>query len=150
MIDDLTDEVVGLKVLVVTAVERLDTMRDAADAGAHGCLSKRAGRGELRDAIITVFGGGTVFGSTAGPGRERNAQLSSSTPLAGLRRQLTPRERQVLALVALGKTDKEVAEHLSLSHRTVQNHLAAVRRKTGMRRRTEMASWAIQHGSADR
>ncbi len=49
---------------MLTAIEKLDTMRDAAAAGARGYLTKRVGPYELRDAIVTVFGGGTVFDSS--------------------------------------------------------------------------------------
>ncbi len=149
LIEHLTNDSSGLKVLVVTAIEKLDTMWDAAEAGARGYLSKSVSGGELRGAIITVFGGGTVFGFSAGAHPALSSPRRSSVETADFKRLLTARERQVLTLVAHGKTDREVAEHLALSHRTVQNHLAAVRRKTGMRRRTEMASWAVLHISAE-
>jgi DNA-binding NarL/FixJ family response regulator len=134
----------GPAVIVLTAIEKLDTMRAAAAAGARGYLTKRVGPGELRDAIVTVFGGGMVFDSSAGdrsPGRRR---LSPVEPPAS-RPLFTARERQVLALVARGHTDREVAERLSLSVRTIHNHLASVRRKTGLGRRSELASWAVRH-----
>lgn len=135
----------GPPVLVMTAIEKLDTMQDAAAAGARGYLTKRVRPGELRDAIITVHGGGTVFSwSTA-------ADLSSDSPqvspvrTAATHPLLTSREREVLGLVGQGHTDKEIAERLSLSVRTVHSHLTAVRGKTGLRRRSELASWAIRH-----
>jgi DNA-binding NarL/FixJ family response regulator len=135
----------GPPVLVLTAIEKLDTMRDAAAAGARGYLTKRVGPGELRDAIVTVFGGGTVFDSSTAADLSRDyPQIAPAEP-ATSERLLTAREREVLALVARGHTDKEVAERLSLSVRTVNNHLTAVRRKTGLRRRSQLASWAIRH-----
>ena len=135
----------GPPVLVLTAIEKLDTMRNAAAAGARGYLTKRVGSGELRDAIVTVFGGGTVFDSSTAADLSRDyPQISPAEP-ATSEPVLTAREREVLALVARGHTDKEVAERLSLSVRTVQSHLVAVRRKTGLRRRSELASWAIRH-----
>jgi DNA-binding NarL/FixJ family response regulator len=135
----------GPSVLVLTAIEKLDTMRDAASAGARGYLSKRVGPRELRDAIVTVFGGGTVFDPSAADDRSGAQTGLSSVETPASRPLLTARERQVLALVARGHTDREAAERLSLSVRTVQNHLAAVRRKTGLRRRAELASWAVRH-----
>lgn len=134
----------GPAVLVLTAIEKLDTMRDAASAGARGYLTKRVGPRELRDAIVTVFGGGTVFNSSADDRLPAQVRVSPVEAPAS-RPLLTTRERQVLALVAHGHTDKEAAERLSLSVRTVQNHLAAVRRKTGLRRRSELVSWAVRH-----
>lgn len=145
LIGRLGAEVEGVAVLVLTAIEKIDTMRDAAAAGARGYLTKRVRPHDLRDAIVTVFGGGTVFDHSTTEDLLRNyPQISPGGP-ATAHRLLTPRERQVLALVAQGHTDKEVAEMLSLSVRTVQNHLTAVRRKTGMRRRSELASWATRH-----
>jgi DNA-binding NarL/FixJ family response regulator len=134
----------GPAVLVLTAIEKLDTMRDAASAGARGYLTKRVGPRELRDAIVTVFGGGTVFNSSADDRLPAQVRVSPVEAPAS-RPLLTTRERQVLALVARGHTDKEAAERLSLSVRTVQNHLAAVRGKTGLRRRSELVSWAVRH-----
>jgi DNA-binding NarL/FixJ family response regulator len=145
LIERLSAEDEGPSVLVLTAIEKLDTRRDAVAAGARGYLTKRVGPRVLRDAIVTVHGGGTVFDSSAAddPSRSQAGLAPVETPAS--RPLLTPRERQVLALVVRGHTDREAAERLSLSVRTVQNHLAAVRRKTGLHRRSELASWAVRH-----
>jgi DNA-binding NarL/FixJ family response regulator len=135
----------GPPVLVMTAIEKLDTMRDAAAAGARGYLTKRTRPRELRDAIVTVHGGGTVFGPSAAADLASDYPEISPTDTAAGQPLLSAREREVLGLVGQGHTDNEVAERLSLSVRTVQNHLDAIRRKTGLRRRTELASWAIRH-----
>ena len=145
LIERLAADGQGTPVLVMTAIEKLDTMRDAAAAGARGYLTKRVRAGELRDAIVTVHGGGTVFDSSAAADLASEYPEISPTETATARPLLSAREREVLGLVGQGHTDKEVAERLSLSIRTVQNHLDAVRRKTGLRRRTELASWAIRH-----
>lgn len=129
--------------LVISAVEKPDAIREAAAAGARGYLSKRTGPSELRDAIVTAYGGGLVFDRVldGAPLRRSQGRIRAASPDP----RLTEREREVLALVARGATDREVAERLALSVRTVQNHLAAVRRKTGLRRRSKLASWAITH-----
>jgi DNA-binding NarL/FixJ family response regulator len=145
LIERLRAEVEGLAILVVTAIEKIDTMRDAAAAGARGYLTKRISAGELRDAIVTVFGGGTVFDFSAAADLSSDYPQISPGKRATAQPLLTAREREVLAFVARGHTDKEVAERLSLSVRTVHSHLTAVRRKTGLRRRSELASWAIRH-----
>ncbi len=145
LIERLASEPQAPPVLVITAIEKLDTMNDAAAAGARGYLTKRVRAGELRDAIVTVHGGGTVFGASTSADLASDFPEISPTETATARPFLTTRQREVLGLVGQGHTDKEVAERLSLSIRTVQNHLAAVRRKTGLTRRTELASWAIRH-----
>jgi DNA-binding CsgD family transcriptional regulator len=61
---------------------------------------------------------------------------------------LSRREHDVVRLVARGHTDAEVGAALFLSRRTVQNHLARIREKTGLRRRAEIARWATERGWA--
>jgi DNA-binding NarL/FixJ family response regulator len=139
------DDPRGPAVLVLTEIEKLDTMRQAAAAGARGYLTKRIGSRELREAIVTVFGGGTVFDYSAAADLAREFPEISPVGRGSSEPVLTPRERQVLAFVVRGHTDGEIAGRLSLSIRTVQNHLSAVRRKTGLRRRTELASWATEY-----
>ena len=67
--------------------------------------------------------------------------LSRPQPVHGL----TPRELEVLRLVAMGYTDRQIAEEIYVSPRTVQNHLARIRDKTGLRRRSELTRWAVVH-----
>ena len=59
---------------------------------------------------------------------------------------LTPREREILALVAQGKTRSEVAEYLSISPRTVEVHRANVLRKLGLHNQTDLVRYAMKHG----
>ena len=66
-----------------------------------------------------------------------------------MRALLGPRELEVLRGVAEGKTDIEIGEVLFISPRTVQNHLTRIREKTGLRRRSELTRWAVEHGLAD-
>jgi DNA-binding NarL/FixJ family response regulator len=92
--------------------------------------------------VITVHSGGTVIDT------ELAAQLFRSDWRAGsdeIRPMLTGRERQVMRLVAEGLTDKEIADSLYVSPRTVQNQLSSIRRKTGLGRRSELAHWAATH-----
>ena len=62
-----------------------------------------------------------------------------------VRSKLTATEHEVLRLVAQGLTDKQIAEKIYVSPRTVQNHLARIRDKTDLRRRSELARWAVLH-----
>ena len=67
---------------------------------------------------------------------------------SGIRPLLGDREHEVLRLLARGHTDKEIAAQIYISPRTVQNHLTRIREKTGLRRRSELARWAVEHAIA--
>jgi DNA-binding NarL/FixJ family response regulator len=145
LIERLVTEVEGVAVLVLTAIEKLDTIRAAAAAGASGYLTKRVRSRELHDAIVTVYGGGQVFEFSTPADLSHDYPQITPAARASSPQLLTAREREVLALVMRGHTDREIASLLTVSVRTVQNHLASVRRKTGFRRRSELASWAVRH-----
>lgn len=145
LIRDLLAEVASVRILVVTAIEKVGTIREVKEAGAAGYVTKRIAARDLRGAILTVRGGGTAF-DLAGEADLLDVYPEISpdeTP--NLRELLTSRQLQVLALVAEGASDVEVATRLSLSPRTVQNHLAAIRAKTGLKRRSQLANWALKH-----
>jgi DNA-binding NarL/FixJ family response regulator len=63
---------------------------------------------------------------------------------------LTPREREIAALVAEGLTNAEIAERLTLTPGTVGNHLGHILRTLGVRNRVQVAVWAVEHGLRDR
>jgi DNA-binding NarL/FixJ family response regulator len=71
---------------------------------------------------------------------------STRTRQAGPRLALTPREREVLALLAEGERDVDIARALTISVRTVRSHLDRIREKTGQRRRSELTRLAIGEG----
>jgi len=141
----LRAELPGTRVLVVTASEKAETLLEAVAAGAAGYLTKRASGPELRHAVITVHGGGSVITPTLARHLLREySQVSRGQPLS-VRPLLARREHEVLCLLAQGRTDREIGTELYISPRTVQNHLTRIREKTGKRRRSELARWAVEH-----
>jgi DNA-binding NarL/FixJ family response regulator len=147
LIRDLLAEAPTVNVLVLTAIEKIDTVREVSEAGAAGYVTKRVTPANLRRAILTIRGGGTTFDSAESADLlESHPEISPEELPAGTER-LTSRQTEVLALVAAGASDAEIAARLSLSHRTVENHLAAIRAKTGLKRRSQLANWAIKHAS---
>jgi DNA-binding NarL/FixJ family response regulator len=115
-------------VLVLTMVDDDDTVTAALRVGARGYLLKGAVQEEVLAALRTVAGCGVVFGAGA-----------AQRVLSGDRRigDLTPRESEVLALVADGRSNTEIARALGLSVKTVQNHVSNVLAKLQLRDRTQ-------------
>jgi DNA-binding NarL/FixJ family response regulator len=144
VLDKLRASRPNIRVLVITASEQANTLLDAIAAGAAGYLSKRISGEELRQAVITAHGGGSVitpslachllkeYSSTI------RGEQSAAKPLQG-------RELEIMRLVVQGKTDAEIGQELFISARTVQSNLTRIRVKTGLRRRSELTRWAVEH-----
>jgi DNA-binding NarL/FixJ family response regulator len=140
----IREELPNVRVLVMTASERHETLVQAVGAGAAGYITKRSDVGELCQAVSTVHGGGAAV-SPALTAHLLRAFSSGNEPASRSRAQLGQRELEVLRLVADGMTDDEISRRLYISARTVQAHLARVRDKTGVRRRSQLARWATEH-----
>jgi len=133
------------RVIVMTASEKAEMVLAAVSGGAAGYITKRTTRRELCDAVITVHGGGSVIAPHLAGHLLRQYQKASRGDADDLRNALSAREQEVLRLVAQGLTDHEIAAQIYVSPRTVQNHLARIRDKTGLRRRSELTRWAVVH-----
>ena len=134
------------RVLVLSASDERDDVLEAVKAGATGYLVKSASKVELADAVRATGEGRAVFtpglaGLVLGEHR-RMAKAPGADPAAGL----TERETEILRYVAKGLTAKQIAERLTLSHRTVENHVQATFRKLQVANRVEAARYAIEHG----
>ena len=145
LLEWLTVELPETRVLVVTASEKADTLLQAVSAGAAGYITKRATRAELVDAVITVYGGGSVIAPRLAAELLRDYARMARHGDGSRHMLLSPREREILRLVSQGLTDKEIADRLFVSPRTVQNQLGSIRSKTGGGRRSELARWAVEH-----
>ena len=141
----LRDEIPEARVLVVSASEKAETLLEAVSAGVAGYVTKRVSGRELRHAVITVHGGGSVIAPALAGHLLRAYSRASTGESPEVRSKLTATEHEVLRLVAQGLTDKQIAEQIYVSPRTVQNHLARIRDKTDLRRRSELARWAVLH-----
>ena len=133
----------GHKVLVVSAHAEQPEVLGAMQAGAKGFLSKDVDADELLIAIKTVAGGGAyVSAVVAGMIMKDNADR----PAVGVDAELSPREEQVLRLVAAGERDVDIALILGIGVRTVRGYLDRIRDKTGERRRPGLVKEAIRRG----
>jgi DNA-binding NarL/FixJ family response regulator len=114
---------------------------DALRAGAAGYVLKRQADAELIDAIHAVASGQS-FVSTVRDGALESLGDEPNDPL-------TPRELEVVKLIAEAYTNKQIAEMLKLSEKTVESHRANVLSKLGMRDRVELVRYAIRRGLID-
>jgi DNA-binding NarL/FixJ family response regulator len=132
----------GFVVLVLSAHGTRSDVLAAMAAGASGYLTKDADIDEIHRAVRQVAAGNTYVSPTLA------AYLldSSRTRYAAVQLPLSDRERQVLALLADGRRDQDIANTLSISVRTVRSHLDRIREKTGRRRRPELTRLAIEKG----
>ncbi len=149
----VTAEVVAqqpdVRVLILSASGEQKDVLEAVKAGASGYLVKSASRAELLDAVERVGEGDTVFTpGLAGLVLGEYRRLSE-TPAQADSPELTPRETEVLRLVAKGMSYKQIADQLVLSHRTVQNHVQNTLRKLQLHNRVQLARYAIERGLDD-
>lgn len=145
LLERLRTELPDVRAIVITATEKAEPLLDSVAAGAAGYLTKRASAEELRQAVMTVHGGGSVIAPQLAPHLLRAYSRASAGESPEVRSKLTSTEHEVLRLVAQGLTDIQISRRLHVSPRTVQNHLGSVRLKTGLRRRSELARWAVLH-----
>jgi DNA-binding CsgD family transcriptional regulator len=95
--------------------------------------------------VPTFHGGGSVIDPALTGHLMSDVSRARRTARYGLQQRLTATELEVLRLLTQGLTDREVAQRLFVSPRTVQNHLARVREQSNTRRRSELARWAVIH-----
>jgi DNA-binding NarL/FixJ family response regulator len=134
------------RVLVLSASGETADVLEAVKAGASGYLLKSATAVELEAAVRRTAAGEAVFSpGLAGLllGEYRRTQDDTAAP------HLTPRETEVLRLVAKGLTARQVAERLGLSHRTVENHVQNTLTKLALHNRVQLARYALERGLAE-
>ena len=125
-------------VVVLTMFDDDDSVVAALRAGAHGYLLKGASHEQIRRAVHAAADGEAIFG--AGLAARVPAYLA---PAPAGPETLTARERELVALVAQGRTDAQIAAQLYISIRTVRTHLDRIRDKTGCRRRADLTRLAL-------
>ena len=136
----------GVKVLVLSASGEQADVLEAVKAGATGYLLKSSSTAELLEAVRRTAVGEAVFTSgLAGLvlGEYRRTAADAGAPT------LTPRETEVLRLVAKGLTARQVAERLVLSHRTVENHVQNTLTKLALHNRSQLVRYALEQGLAE-
>lgn len=133
----------GIAVLVLTMSDDDDTVLSAMRAGARGYLVKGADQEEIDRAIRAVVAGEAIFSAAVAL---RVLDQFSQRPITAPFPQLTSRERDVLELVAQGRRNAAIASELSLSPKTVANHLSSIFGKLSVDGRSEAIVRAREEG----
>ncbi|RDZ28774.1 response regulator transcription factor [Lysobacter silvisoli] len=127
----------GVAVVVVSANDDPRVVRRALDHGAAGYLPKSAGLDELRDAIRAVLACEQWLPASLRGAVARTDSASGDADLAARLASLSPQQFRVLALVADGLLNKQIADRLDVQERTVKAHLSAIFDRLGVRNRTQ-------------
>ena len=133
------------RVLMLSMHNEPEIVCAALAAGAHGYLLKDCAAGELLDGIATVLRGETFISRQIAGVVVRNMlkQQSSTTPAAS---RLSPRETQILTMLARGKNNKEIAWDLQISVKTVETHRQQLTRKLNLFSIADLTRYAIRTG----
>src|SRR6266536_2207748 len=139
---DIRSTLPSVRCLILTSYDDEDAVFAAVMAGASGYLLKQIRGTSLVDAIRQVAAGKSLLDPAV---TERLLiRLREGTPRDERLASLTDREREILALIADGLTNKEIGERLFLAEKTVKNYVSALLTKLGMQRRTQAAVYGAQ------
>jgi DNA-binding NarL/FixJ family response regulator len=143
----LTQSMPDVRVLILSMHDQSEYVLEAVRAGATGYVLKDTGPAELRDAVRAVHAGSEFFSPAVA------SRLSAAVrgeleqeQRRGRLGQLTVRERDVLVLVADGRTNKEIGAELGISPRTVETHRESIVRKLGIKTVAGLTRFAIESG----
>jgi two-component system, NarL family, response regulator NreC len=128
------------QIVVLTMQEDPAFARAALRAGALGYVLKDAADDELMNAVVLAAGGESYLNPQFG------ARLAAQPPEDSRPDNLSPRETEVLTLIALGHTNTEIAASLGVSVRTVESHRAHIQQKIGLTNRAELVGYARERG----
>lgn len=132
-----------IKIIALTSFKDQESVHNALKAGAIGYLLKNASAEELAQAIRAAHAGQATLAPEATQALVQVARsLKDDTQL---KQNLTPREKEVLALIVAGKSNPEIAEELVVSLSTVKYHVSGILGKLNVKSRAEAVAVAVQH-----
>jgi len=136
-----------IRVLVLTLHDSDQMIREVLDAGARGFLLKSDAARDLISAVQALRRDNTYFTSRVAEMVLEGylKPLTKAVPLAPLRNRLTPREREVVQLIAEGKSTKEVAVALQLSVKTAETHRSNIMRKLELHSVSDLVLYAVRN-----
>jgi two-component system nitrate/nitrite response regulator NarL len=128
------------RVVVLSAYDDVTSIRQALDAGADGFISKRVSAAELADCLEDSFAGRSAFDRQSALRAVDALRSRADAPL------LSPREQEVLALIADGRTSDQIGAELFIAATTVKTHVASILRKLAASDRSSAVARAFRHG----
>ena len=145
----ITTRLPDTKIVMLTSYAEDELLFSAIRAGAVGYVLKQIGSTELIRAIEAASKGEATLDPSLTQRVFNEVRRSIQNEEKAAFTDLTPQEMQVLALIAEGKTNREIAEALFLSEGTVRNYFSSVLSKLGVSNRAEAAAYAVQHHLKD-
>lgn len=139
LVADLRESAPETQIVLLTMERDLTLARRALDDGALGYLFKDAAHLELIEAVRAAAEGRQYLPAAVAAGLAKSKESGESQPLS-------PRETEVLRLMALGHTNREIGEQLDLSIRTVETHRSHIQQKLGLSSRPELTRYALDRG----
>jgi len=137
-----------VRVLVFSGYQNPTLVRELLQAGAHGFVEKSAPLSELQKGIEIVASGGSYFGPEVAQ-LLRDAVMNPGDAYGRSLQVLTPREREILQLIAESHSTKEVANKLDISVKTAENHRTNLMKKLDLHDVASLTRFAIQNGLID-
>lgn len=137
---------VNARIIVLSARDDRDAVFTAMNAGARGYIAKNVTSQQLLTAVELVARGGTALGGSVRDAFSDGLRGLDYSPgdCARLEHDLSQRELQVLRLLATPRSPAEMARHLSLSQKTIHNHISSLYRKLGVRSRPEAVGKGVE------
>lgn len=139
----------NIKVLILSMHSESSYIVKALDAGANGYLLKDAGSAEMINAIRTVYGGATYYSQQVSTILVQHITQGTQPKTSKSGISLTPREIEILKLIADEHSNPEIAEKLFISIRTVDTHRRNLLEKLGVKNTAGLVRYALAHGIAE-
>jgi DNA-binding NarL/FixJ family response regulator len=147
---DATREIVGIlpetKVIILTSFADDDLLMDAVAAGATGYVLKQIGSDDLVRSLEAVGRGEALLDPAMMNKAFARLREAARKDRGDAFKMLTEQEGKIIALVARGQTNREIANELFLSEKTVRNYVSSILGKLGLSHRAQAAAYAVEHG----
>jgi DNA-binding NarL/FixJ family response regulator len=145
----ITAEMPDLPVVMLTSYADEEALFEAIAAGASGYVLKRIGSGDLVNAVRTVAAGQSMLDPAVTAAVLDRLRDAAHAEEAGAFSELTEQERRVLAHLALGESNREIARAMDLAEKTVRNYVSNILAKLALTSRAQAAAFAIRNRLSD-